>query len=603
MAQTPQQIVDELTALQTSTDTAITKIIADVKGLIVAPAPTPTPTPTPTPIPTPAPIVESPNGTSINSIAGFFYDNKLRKISLKAAADPTLGLQIAVDGIVDPTNYTANVLIVGIWSHLTCHQASNANALGINPGWWSTTDYITWTDIADPRGTITPIPTPTPTPAPISGGFTIGPATAMPTSGAININLTAPTPLSVSQELFGVSQSSNNSSWNASFGDSTWVATMAALDVRSWRLQGEHLMDGIFPSANSASGANFAVLDPMVNNINKAFPNAKKMWTIVDAGMSPGYSNCSPAVFTSQVMQVLNYLESRGVHMDYIDPYNEPNGGSASSAQCKAVSASLYPALAALGKGYKFGTAPATEPIVPPYPSDAIAGYPAMDYISGHWYAGAAEDSGGASGDLVLGTHTDGSGNLNWGPFYGLNIADETYNGKKYPFALSEYGLGYGGGGVLNANSTNMIATCSYAELLANGAKSNLIWQAAVWDGAQAVYGWTGRPATLAPHCYMLAKAGQIMPGRIVAANTNLPLTLLATTGGIMVINNNATAAQNNQPVAIAGLLNTTLHKWQQSATDSSGNFSNNAGVTTTITAAALASQSFPPLSVTIYSK
>jgi beta-glucanase (GH16 family) len=456
-----------------------------------------------------------------------------------------------------------------------------------------------------------------------TSGFTISGPVSTPTNGTLlNVNLTSQTGLSVDQSLFGVASSANNQTYADTFADPGWVSTMATLDIRGWRQQGENMMASMFPSAGSASGANFSgPISIFAAHVRTAFPNADLMWTCVDPGMLPAYQTSDPNVFASQVTQLATYLESQGVHIKYWDCLNEPEANT-SSAQGRALSAAAFTALAAMNKGYQFGTCP-TGPmgvIVAPWPSDCIAGYPNMTYIAGHFYGGAT-DSGSNARDLSWGS--DWNGSTAFGPMgtsgSGITISNETVNGKKYPFALSEYGFSYGGGGYTNAASTNMIASCGYAVMLIEGALSARIWASHVWDAGQHVYGFASSIGGVAPHVFMLSHGGRKMPGNIVTANLvsgaysgsgvgsgggGPYLKVLATTGGLMVVNAGPTGSASGS-IALGGLLDTNLTKWQQVATDSGGGFANNQGTTTTVsvgTGGVLAAQSFPPLSVTIYS-
>lgn len=477
----------------------------------------------------------------------------------------------------------------------------------------------------DPR-TSPPVPTPVPVPTPIPGppsvgAFTISNAVAMPTSGTINVNLTAQNGLIVGKELFGVSQSTNNASWNACFANSSWVSTMASLNIQSWRLQSEGLFNNYFNGPNDTGGGNFSILDPLVANINTAFPTAKKFWTLIDPNFANAWASgvqSNPNNVAAQVVKLANYLESRGVHIDYWDVFNEPDGAGsvhASEAQCQAGCAAIFPALAALGRGYKFGTSPPTSPFVGNYAQACINGYPQMDYLSGHWYAGAT-DAGSEAGNLAL----SGTG----GPSYtALNslAGAETFNGRKLPYAMTEYQFGWSGNN--NSYTTNMVGSVTWAAMCGNGALQNTLFETGMWDGAQASYGFGSTLGSVAPHAYMLGQCGQHLPGRIVNSNVGNGwtysasgvgnggggpyLTVLATTNGIMVVNSGPNNSTGSITLAVGGLLNTTLHRWQQAATGSNGSFSNNAGTTTTVTVtgsgatATITGQTYPALSVTVY--
>jgi hypothetical protein len=85
------------------------------------------------------------------------------------------------------------------------------------------------------------------------------------------------------------------------------------------------------------------------------------------------------------------------------------------------------------------------------------------------------------------------------------------------------------------------------------------------------------------------------MPGKtVVASSSGTNLLALATTSGAMVVNYSQSGSAQAGAVALAGLLNSTVHVWQLTANDPTG-------ATTVISASALASQRFPPLSITIY--
>jgi hypothetical protein len=465
--------------------------------------------------------------------------------------------------------------------------------------------------------------------------FTISGTVTTPTTGVINVNLTLPTANVVGSELFGVSQSTSNANWSGSFADPNWVATMAALNIQSWRLQSEGLFNNYFTGPNDTSAGSFGVLDPLVTSINTAFPNAKKFVTLIDPNFANAWANgvvTNPTNVAAQCVKLATYLESKGVHIDYWDVFNEPDGGGsvhASAAQCQAGCAAIFPALANMNKGYRFGTSPPTSPLVSDpntgvsYASACLAGYSNTFYVSGHWYAGST-DAGSEALDLAL-SGTGGPANTALNSIN--NASSETFSGKKYPFAMTEYGFGWSGSN--NAFATNMVGSVVWAAMCANGALNNTLFETGNWDGAQASYGWANTLGAVAPHVYMLSVAGQRLPGTIVTANANGTttynantvaagngsggpaagpfITVLATTNGIMVVNSGVSGSVNNVTLSVGGLLNTTLHRWQQVATNATGAFSNNAGTNTVVNVtgsgatATITGQSFPFLSVTIY--
>src|SRR5271166_2240960 len=124
------------------------------------PAPTPSPTPTPTPTPSPTP---SPNGTEITSAsASPIIDHAGNAWTLVQSA--SVGLQIAVNGTVDPV--TANVVLLETLGGNIVQENTSGN-------WYSEPGISgPWTQIA--------APTPTPTPTPSPNGTEITSASASP---------------------------------------------------------------------------------------------------------------------------------------------------------------------------------------------------------------------------------------------------------------------------------------------------------------------------------------------------------------------------------------------------------------------------------------
>jgi hypothetical protein len=447
--------------------------------------------------------------------------------------------------------------------------------------------------------------------------FAIGTSVSTPTGNAINVNLTSQTGATVGPELFGVSQSTSVQTWNGSFNNSGWVAAMAALDLRSWRLQGESLMQTIFGSPTGTT-PNWSVLAPLVANLRTALPNAKLFWTIYDShGLGSAWW-VAQSQMASQCTQLAQYLESQGIHVSYWDLYNEPDGSSQTAAQQGTSCGVVYPQMAALGLGYQFGTPPTyANPIVTSWQQAAITAYPGIFYLSGHCYAGPT-DAGSVGQDLSW----SGPGGTN-NPFNrGVDATSETFSTGKLPFALTEYQFGWS---FTNANTSNQVASCAFGAMIAYGGQHNILWEAGVWDGAQSSsteggsYGWGNSTANQGRQCFMLSNGGRHMQGSVVNANwlnvcnaaalaaattagaTGSPqITVLATTGGLMVVNSDGATGTGNVTVALGGLLNTTLHQWQQS------NSTPNTGTTTVIAvtgsgANATITGNFPALSVTIF--
>jgi hypothetical protein len=461
--------------------------------------------------------------------------------------------------------------------------------------------------------------------APITVGsltaFTIGTSVSTPTGNAINVNLTSQTGATVGPELFGVSQSTNNGTFVGSFVNSGWVSAMAALDLRSWRLQGEGLMGHIYGSPSSTT-PNWTVLAPLVAHIRTALPNATLFWTLYDTAatqLGSAWAIVSSA-YPSQCTQLATYLESHGIHVSYWDLFNEPDLGGPSEGVMKSNCSAVYPAMAALGYGYKFGTCPTGQnPINEPWQQDCITAYPGIFYLAGHCYAGPT-DAGSTGQDLSW----SGPGGAN-NPFNrNVTVAAETVSTGKLPFAMSEYQFGYS---FLNVNGANQVASCAFGAMIAYGGQNNVFFETGVWDGAQSAdagnstyaAGWGFSTATQGRHCFMLSNGGLHMQGNVVNANwqnvcnaaalaaataagaTGSPqITVLATTGGLMVVNSDGATGTGNVTVALGGLLNTTLHQWQQS------NSTPNTGTTTVISvtgsgANATIPGNFPALSVTMF--
>ena len=135
------------------------------------------------------------------------------------------------------------------------------------------------------------------------GGFTIGSGTGTPSGGLVNIDFTTQTGQVVRPELFGVSMSTSNGTWGATFGDPNWVATMASLDIRHVRFQGEGIVETIFGGGTTPGSWN--AVQPLIDKINVAFPHATFMWTGVDSG-----STIDPNTLASELVQFFQHLDN-----------------------------------------------------------------------------------------------------------------------------------------------------------------------------------------------------------------------------------------------------------------------------------------------------
>lgn len=522
------------------------------------------------------------------------------------------GLQITRNGVVDAN--TANVTLLVYWNHVV-YQQNNAG------GWWSWNGSA-WVDSADPRSVVTPPPPSSPTQFSISAT-----PVAMPSGSAINVNLTSPVGATVTKSLYGVSMSTNNSTFNATFGDASWVGTMASLGMQHVRLHFEGVLSTIFSSPTAAP--DWSCLAPFVANFNTVFPTATVELTIGwldqywpndgSGNFTVNWTGTQLSQIASQCNQLLTYLKSHGVKVNYINVFNEPDGQgtlqssgtTASSAVVAQVQTAIYNSLSTVDSSYQFGTAPTADGVViGDYVSSMISAYPETSFISGHWYYGGSDP--GIQTDLEYG------GNTGYSPLQEVSSNTTVYNGRNYPVHMNEWSIEYTAPNPSDA-TFNMIGSIQAANITANGALTGLLYETATWDGAQPQYGWGNTSSTLAPLCFMLARAGQTMPGNIVNSNTTLTkftaaamasggtagpyITVLPTTGGVMVINSGTSNGYTNQTIALGGLLSSSVTRWQQAATNSSGGFSNAAGTLSSVTATngVISGQSFPPLSVTIY--
>jgi hypothetical protein len=306
------------------------------------------------------------------------------------------------------------------------------------------------------------------------------------------------------------------------------------------------------------------------------------------------------------VAQLATHLKANGINVTYWDLFNEPDiqgangasGTSTSTAIVQEATAAVYPALAAVSPSYKFGSSPTADNVVEAnYAEAALAGYPNLSSWNGHWYGGGADL--GTAQDIAWGLVAPPPPLLAYSPIaeiagagFPVTKAGLSYGGKSFPVILNEYGLDYNG---VSAGIHTIVGAIFSALLTSNGVLGNYLAGTAIWDGSQASFGFPVGGAPAAPFVYFLSEAGQRMPGAIVAASAaGANLRVLATTNGIMLINYNQSGPATAGAVGIAGLLNTTVHAWQISA-------SSPTGTTSQISASALSSQSFPPMSITIY--
>lgn len=95
-------------------------------------------------------LTESAAGTSVTTVGPAIVDATLESFTLIKSATTSLGLQIAVNGVVDGT--TNNVILL----YYTNHRIYQENS-GL--GWWyKTKSTDTWTSTTDPRTSTTVTP-------------------------------------------------------------------------------------------------------------------------------------------------------------------------------------------------------------------------------------------------------------------------------------------------------------------------------------------------------------------------------------------------------------------------------------------------------------
>lgn len=511
---------------------------------IVAPTPVPTPVPphpAPTPVPpisvvpphpapTPAPVappvapivVPIPAKTSLTSNTGLLTDATGAVWTLVSSA--TSGLQAAVNGKVD--TLTANITLLLYFSSVIYQQ----NSAG---GWWSWSGG--WQSASDPR---IPAP-PTPTAA-----------------NSVTVNLANLTGATVGKELYGVAMSTSNMNFGGSFNDPNWITAVANMKFGMWRMQAESMMGSIF----SGWGAqpNWGVLDPLIRNINTAFPNAILMWT---GGWLPGYFNYSNGpdqqACADQFVQLANHFKANNVHISYWDVFNEPDAGStpgSSSSAVAATSAAVFNALKQVDSTYQFGGPCTTYPNSGSYAQDLVNAYPNLDFISAHAYPSGGTNPGPGA------TYSEGIS-------VGQNISSaNNFNGKTYKYSLNEYNVDYN---CQDSDQQTMVGAMYVALVTAVGAQNGM-WSSAVWEIAQGdgTCSIVSNSNQFHPNAYFLSQAGQIMPGKIVSASTNASnITTMATKTSsgfaVQLIN---TGGNANVAINVSGMtMPATVTRWELS--------------------------------------
>jgi hypothetical protein len=409
---------------------------------------------------------------------------------------------------------------------------------------------------------------------------------------------------------------------------------MATINMAHVRMHMEGVLNSMFSTYQSTS-PNYAVLAPLISGFHNAFPNIKSI-EITVGWMATYFTSFNMTIastadcnmLAAQVKVLAQYLIANNIPGAGIPVYwnlfNEPDNagigsdglgtGGVAASVCASASAACWTAIASLSSSYSFGNSPTADGaggqgVQPPntgtfqnWFSTQLAAYPNTSFIAGHWYAGSSDV--GTNIDLIMGFSS--TGNSGWGAtaLYEI-IGNQTYNSIVYPAHLNEYGFSSQANA---ANNHTIVGALFCSTLHTNAAIGGYFAETALWDGAQAGYGWpasidysvNGAIGTPAPWCFYLGYAGQIMPGNVTVANTTAPtgqtgdIVVLATDHGVMV-SNYSQANAHTGAVAIAGMQNTSLHKWTISSAAPSGSGS-------VIAASALSSQQFNPLTITIYS-
>jgi hypothetical protein len=126
-------------------------------------------------------VAESANGTTVTTVGPALIDSTGEKWTLVKSATASLGLQIAVNGVVDATTNNVTVLIY------ENHRVYQENSAG---GWWYKANSANaWTATTNPVPTPTPTATPKPT-ATATPKPTVAPGTIVPPPQAVAVGYT-----------------------------------------------------------------------------------------------------------------------------------------------------------------------------------------------------------------------------------------------------------------------------------------------------------------------------------------------------------------------------------------------------------------------------
>jgi len=243
----------------------------------------------------PTPPSESPSGTTVSSATGTIIDSKMDKWTLTQFAQGS-GLSIARNGIADPR--TAQVAVLLYFSH----QVYQQNQAG---GWWMWDGISGWSDSRDPR-----------LPA--------------PAGNSIVVNLQAQTGATVSKMLYGLGSSGDMASDKfATTNRGDWQAQAKSLNMSLYRpnFGNSGLMKMIFRTQN----ADWSYIDTLLDNLPKFVDlnNCRILTTVGGHGPPPWcniWTNDGQEAFADCCVQVAKRFESKGIHCDWWEFWNEPDG-------------------------------------------------------------------------------------------------------------------------------------------------------------------------------------------------------------------------------------------------------------------------------------
>lgn len=486
----------------------------------------------------PPPPGESADGTLITTVAVGGLPAIVNAINEQWTI--TASAQVAVNGVTDTT--TNGLLSLFYIGHRVYQEASNTNALGLTPGWWSkAVASDPWVDSADPT-TVSPPPITGTGPGPAASGTFINVDFA---------NLTLPTgktSVVVHPQLFGVSSGGfDNNNWQH-LGEPQFINAMRALNLPLFRVHSQWQAKG-----NS--------LSTLAAKIGQMVPST---CTMIIGLNTPSTGQAQSAIWRTQTTGPQCTLWEEGNEHGYDQPgintqiaslkldnalnrmAGDVNAGVDNGHLLSMVNAMSAATLGLLDQHQYLYCRGLGDPI----PSNAAA------CLADGFYRGIATslDSTISSG-------------------YGANL----------PYLIGEYNLECGASNAELRSGTSIGACFLASSLLGLQDSTNRTMYGAIWDlmdDSGAAYNLIeANTFNLYPQYYTLQRLIRNMPGTMVncssgsaAGGVKAWATFAAGTFGVCIINSNSTprtgpVALSHWPLNATG--NANITQWTYPTTSS----------------------------------